>query len=133
MFLKNLYTYAPFTLLHFCTKTEEKNIRFCETVHTTPHKKRRFSKTLFEVDFTKTEVFENAVDQCERTKTDRSKKRYNNNKKILHTFLAKFNVEFEESKNVLDGIYKVLPVFLIKLLATINFKTEINVKALAPL
>ena len=30
----------------------------------------------------------------------------NNNKKILHTFLAKFNVEFEESKNLLDGIYE---------------------------
>ena len=53
-----------------------KNIRFCETVHTTPHKnakKRRFSKTLFKVDIHKTEVFENAVDQCERTKTDKNK------------------------------------------------------------
>ena len=38
-------TYAPFTLLRFCTKTEN-NIRFREIVHTAPHKnaqKRRFS------------------------------------------------------------------------------------------
>ena len=54
----------------------DKKICFCETVHTTPHKnaqKRRFLKTLFKVDIQKTEVFENAVDQCERTKTDKNK------------------------------------------------------------
>ena len=53
-----------------------KNIRFCETVHTTPHKnaqKRRFSKRSSKWIFTKTEDFENPVDQCERTKTDKNK------------------------------------------------------------
>ena len=34
---RNNHNNAPFTLLRFCTK-RRKNIRFCETVHTTPHK-----------------------------------------------------------------------------------------------
>ena len=53
-------SYAPFTLLRFCTKTE-KNIRSCETVHTTSHKnaqKRRFLKCSSKWIFTKTELFE---------------------------------------------------------------------------
>ena len=61
----------------------EKNTGFCETVHSTPHKnvqkraKTRknegFQKRSSKWIFTKTEVFENAVDQCERTKTDKNK------------------------------------------------------------
>ena len=43
----------------FLYKNGEKNIRFCESVHTDTHKTA-----------TKTEVFENALDQCERTKTE---------------------------------------------------------------
>ena len=57
-------------------KNREKNIRFCETVHTTPHKTHKnggFQKRSSKWIFTKTEVFENAVDECERTKTDKNK------------------------------------------------------------
>ena len=43
-------TQAPFTLTPFLYKNGEKNLRFCESVHTDPHK-----------NATKTEVFENAV------------------------------------------------------------------------
>ena len=65
-------SYAPFTLLRFCTKTEKEISVFVKTVYTTPHKNAqtwKFSKLIF----TKTEGFENAVDQCERTKMDKNK------------------------------------------------------------
>ena len=54
-------------------KTGEKNLHFCESVHTELHKnaknggiRKRYQKWIS----TKTEVFENALDQYERTKTE---------------------------------------------------------------
>ena len=57
----------------FLYKSGEKDIRFCETVHTTPYKNGGFQKRSSKWIFTKMEVFENAIDQCERTKTDKNK------------------------------------------------------------
>ena len=58
----------------FLYKNEEKNLRFCESVHTDPHKNATktevFRKRSQKWISTKTEVFENAFDQCERTKTE---------------------------------------------------------------
>ena len=50
---------GPVHTTPFLYKNGEKNLRFCESVHTDPHK-----------NATKTEVFENAFDQCERKKTE---------------------------------------------------------------
>ena len=66
---------GPVHTAPFLYKNEEKDLRFCESVHTDLHKKA-----------TKTEVFENAIksgyfenpfDQCERTKTEVFEKRSN--------------------------------------------------------
>ena len=54
----------------FLYKNGEKNLRFCESVHTDPHKNEGFRKRCQKWISTKTEVFENAFDQCERTKTE---------------------------------------------------------------
>ena len=93
-------SYAPFTLLRFCTKTEKKYPFLWNRSHYSTQKRTKTEvfKVLFKVDIHKNGAFWNAVDQCERTKTD--KKRCNSNNKILHTFLAKVNVELEENKNL---------------------------------
>ena len=72
----------PFTLLR--TKT---------------HKNGGFRKRSSKWILTKMEVFENAVDQCEHTKTDKNKNATTPTTKYLK-FLAKFNLEFGENKNL---------------------------------
>ena len=89
---------APFTLFRFLYKNGAKNLRFCESVHTDPHKnatkteafenavksgypqKRRFLKTnLINVNAQKRRILKTLqyptmsftkTEQCERTKTD---------------------------------------------------------------
>ena len=57
----------------FVQKRIKKYIRFCETVHTTPHKNGGFQKGSSKWILIETDVFENSVDQCECTKTDKTK------------------------------------------------------------
>ena len=58
----------------FLYKCAEKHIRFCVTGHTTPHKdSQKCTKIAHKVDIYKTEAFEDALGQCERTKMDRNK------------------------------------------------------------
>ena len=91
--------------------------------------KKRSSKWIF----TKTEVFENAVDQCERTKkTDKNKNAATATTKYFTHFSPNLMFNLKETKTC-EIEYITLPVFPIKLLATIDFKAEINVKASAPM
>ena len=71
-----IFDLGPVHTTPFLYKSGEKNLRFCESVHTDPHKNatkrvnggfRKRSQTWIS---TKTEVFENAFDQCERTKSE---------------------------------------------------------------
>ena len=63
---------TAFTLPRFCKKMEKKYPFLGNRSHYSAQK-RRFSKRSSKWIFTKTEAFENAVDQCERTKTDKNK------------------------------------------------------------
>ena len=67
---------ASFTRLRLCTKTGRKISGFAKPVtllRTKTYKNGGFQKRSSKWIFTKTEVFENALDQCENTKTDENK------------------------------------------------------------
>ena len=64
---------GPVHTATFCTKTERKTSVFVKVftlIGTKTPQKRRFSRTLSKLDIHKTEVFENAFEQCEHTKTE---------------------------------------------------------------
>ena len=67
---------ATFTLLRFYTKTERKRFGFLKPLHyphTETHRNGHFRKRSFKWIFTRTEVFKNTLDLCERTETDKKK------------------------------------------------------------
>ena len=107
----------PFTLLR--TKTD-KNAQ-----------KLRFPKTLFNVDIHKNGSFWKRCGSMERTKTDKNKNTATATTTYFIHFSPKSTLNSKKAKTY--EMEYILPAFLIKLLATINFMAEININALAPL
>ena len=96
---------CPVHTAPFLTKTKKKIPVFVKPftlLRTKRHKNGGFQKRSTKWIFTETEVFENAVGQCERTKTDKNKNAATATTKYFTLFSPQYftHSEFEQNKEL---------------------------------